>query len=90
MLKRLLAMSLCVCMIISMLCWNVSAAKEAGKEETAFNFLVDLGIASPDLESLENVMSREEFAVYMTKMSAWKSLIKVTSPQQKKIKESVL
>lgn len=68
MLKRLLAISLCVCMMISVLCWNVSAAKETGSYETAFNFLVDLGIADPDLESLENVMSREEFAVYMTKM----------------------
>ena len=68
MFKRITAQILCLCMIISLCSGNVFASKRNNTSKTSLSLLTDLGIVNSDVESLDNIMSREEFAVYMTKV----------------------
>lgn len=68
MFKRITAKILCLAILISLCGINVFASKRNNTSEVSLSLLEDLGIVNSDIESLDNVMSREEFSVYMTKV----------------------
>lgn len=68
MFKRLISVILSVFIMMSALSCNVFALDTKSKEQASFEFLTDLGIITSEIESMDNIMSREEFSVYMTNM----------------------
>ena len=69
MFKRLMAVLLSAFLIMPVSGGRVSAlGTAAGKAQESLAFLADLGIASSEIGDLDALMSREEFAVYMTNM----------------------
>ena len=68
MLKKITAPILCLFIIFSLCSGNVFASKRSNTSKTSLSLLKDLGIVNSDFEGLDNSMSREEFAVYMTKV----------------------
>lgn len=66
--KRFLALFLCIFIMIPAFGCKIFAYSDSSNTAASLKFLVDLGIVNSEIESLDNVMSREEFSIYVAKM----------------------
>lgn len=66
--KKILMIIVAVCIFMSTFSFGVFAQDNSVSNEESVNFLTNLGIITTEIENLDDSMSREEFAVYITRM----------------------